>query len=385
MKTNTRLIHGYPMIDPHSGASSIPKYQCSTFHQKELFASQEHIYSRFSNPTVSALEECIATLEQANYGFAVASGMAAISTTLLLLKKGDHIIAPKDIYGGAYQLITDILPNYGIECTFVDCSNCQNIEKAIKPNTALIYLETPSNPLLKVTDIKAAVTIAKQHQLLTVIDNTFSTPLYQDPLAMGVDIVVHSGTKFLNGHSDVVAGFIVTDNDDLANRLELYQKTLGNILSVEDSWLVLRGIKTMGIRMDQSVNNALSLATFLEGHPKVKRVYYPGLATHPNYDIQLLQSKNGGAVLSFELADIQAVKSFTDAITLPIIAVSLGGVESILSYPATMSHACMTDEERSAQGISNSLLRLSCGIENIEDLLADFDKALTHCAEIHNI
>lgn len=385
MKTNTRLIHGYPMIDPHSGASSIPKYQCSTFHQKELFTSQEHIYSRFSNPTVSALEECIATLEQANYSFAVASGMAAISTTLLLLKKGDHIIAPKDIYGGAYQLITDILPNYGIECTFVDCSNCQNIEKAIKPNTALIYLETPSNPLLKVTDIKAAVTIAKKHQLLTVIDNTFSTPLYQNPLAMGVDIVVHSGTKFLNGHSDVVAGFIVTDNDDLANRLELYQKTLGNILSVEDSWLVLRGIKTMGIRMDQSVNNALSLATFLEGHPKVKRVYYPGLATHPNYDIQLLQSKNGGAVLSFELADIQAVKSFTDAITLPIIAVSLGGVESILSYPATMSHACMTDEERSAQGISNSLLRLSCGIENIEDLLADFDKALTHCAEIHNI
>lgn len=379
MKTNTSLIHGYPMIDQHTGASSIPKYQCSTFHQKNIFNSQEHIYSRFSNPTVSALETCIATLEKGKFGFAVSSGMAAISTSLLLLKQGDHLIAPKDIYGGAYQLITDLLPNYGIECTFVDSSDSKNIEKAIKPNTALIYLETPSNPLLRITDISAVVKFANDHNLLTVIDNTFSTPLYQNPLLMGVDIVVHSGTKFINGHSDVVAGFIITNNYELAERIKVHQKTFGNILSVEDSWLVLRGVKTMGLRMEESVNNAFRLATFLDNHPKVKRVFYPGLPTHLNHEIQLSQSKNGGAVLSFELANRDSVRIFSEAIKLPILAVSLGGIESILSYPATMSHACLSEEERLEQGISNSLLRLSCGIEDIHDLLEDFDYALSHC------
>lgn len=376
MREHTKLLHGYPVIDSYTGAASIPKYQASTFNQKNVFEQQDYSYTRFGNPTVTALEEGIAVLEGGEYAFAFSSGMAAISTVLLLLKAGDHVIVPLEVYGGTCQFIKDILPNYGIEATFVDFQDMVALKKAIRPTTKMIYMETPSNPLLKVTDIKAVMEIAKAYDLLTAIDNTFMTPLYQKPLEMGVDIVIESGTKFLNGHSDIVAGFVSVNDKELAETLQLYQKSFGNILGVEDAWLILRGMKTMGIRMEKSVSNATEIAEFLSHHPRVKQVYYPGLSTHDMHEIHMNQASNGGAVLSFELAGEDEVATVTKHLSIPIIAVSLGGVESIVSYPCTMSHACISEEERIKQGVTKGLLRLSCGIEDVADLLEDLESAL---------
>lgn len=376
MLDNTKLLHGYPVVDQFTGAASIPKYQASTFNQKEILGTQDYTYTRFGNPTVAALEEGIATLEGAKFGFAFSSGMAAISTVLMLLKAGEHVILPLEVYGGTCQFVNDILPNYNIEASFVDCSDIEAVKAAVKSNTKMLYIETPSNPLLKVTDIKAMVDIAKANNLMTALDNTFMTPLYQKPLEMGVDIVIESATKFLNGHSDVVAGLLATNDEALAATLKVYQKSFGGILGVEDSWLILRGMKTMGIRMEKSVQNATAIAEYMAKHPKVKNVFYPGLASHPNHDVHMSQAANGGAVLSFELADENAVADFSAALNVPIIAVSLGGVESIVSYPRTMSHACISEEERQEQGVTQGLLRFSCGIEDTEDLLADLEAAL---------
>ncbi|QIL46164.1 aminotransferase class I/II-fold pyridoxal phosphate-dependent enzyme [Vagococcus coleopterorum] len=376
MLDNTKLLHGYPVVDQFTGAASIPKYQASTFNQKEILGTQDYTYTRFGNPTVAALEEGIATLEGAKFGFAFSSGMAAISTVLMLLKAGEHVILPLEVYGGTCQFVNDILPNYNIEASFVDCSDIEAVKAAVKPNTKMLYIETPSNPLLKVTDIKAMVEIAKANNLMTALDNTFMTPLYQKPLEMGVDMVIESATKFLNGHSDVVAGLLATNDEELAATLKVYQKSFGGILGVEDSWLILRGMKTMGIRMEKSVQNATAIAEYMAKHPKVKNVFYPGLASHPNHDVHMSQAANGGAVLSFELADENAVADFSAALNVPIIAVSLGGVESIVSYPRTMSHACISEEERQEQGVTQGLLRFSCGIEDTEDLLADLEAAL---------
>lgn len=376
MLDNTELLHGYPVIDPYTGAASIPKYQTSTFNQKDILSGQEYTYTRFGNPTVAALEEGIAALENGTYGFAFSSGMAAISTVLMLLKSGEHVILPLEVYGGTCQFVNDILTNYKIEASFVDCSRPECVRQAVQENTKMLYIETPSNPLLKVTDIHEMVAIAKEFNLLTALDNTFMTPLYQKPLDLGVDIVIESATKFLNGHSDVVAGLVATNHQELAEKIKVYQKSFGGILGVEDAWLILRGMKTMGIRMERSVSNAQQIADYLAHHPKVKAVHYPGLTTHPNHEAHLRQAKNGGAVLSFELADEQAVAAFSQALHLPIIAVSLGGVESIVSYPRTMSHACISEDERLNQGVTPGLLRYSCGIEDSADLLADLEQAL---------
>ncbi|MFU2193915.1 trans-sulfuration enzyme family protein [Streptococcus pluranimalium] len=377
MRENTKLLHGYKVLDEYTGAASVPIYQTSTFNNKELYSSeQNYLYTRFSNPTTDALEEGFACLENARYAISFSSGMAAISTVLMLLNAGDHVILPKEVYGGTCQFTTMVLPKYQIETSFVDMADIVAVKEALRPNTKMIYIETPSNPLLKVCDIKALVSLAKTEGLISVCDNTFMTPLYQEPLAFGVDIVVESVTKFINGHSDVVAGLIATNDSSYYENLKLFQKNFGGILGVEDAWLILRGMKTMGLRMERAVSNAEKIATFLEGHPKIKSVYYPGLKSHPNHDVQLSQAKNGGAVLSFELADKDLLMSFTKAVKIPILAVSLGGVESILSHPATMSHACLTAEERAEQGVTDGLLRLSCGIEDIEDLLADFEAAL---------
>lgn len=378
MLENTKLIHGYPVVDKYTGAASIPKYQTSTFNQTDVFEKQDYSYTRFGNPTVAALEEGIATLEGAKYGFAFSSGMAAISTVLMLMETGNHIIVPNEVYGGTCQFVKDILPSYHIESSFVDYSDIETVEKAILPNTRVLYIETPSNPLLKVADIRKLVALAKKHELVTIMDNTFMTPLYQKPLELGVDIVIESATKFLNGHSDVVAGLVALNDERIAEQLTIYQKSFGSILGIEDAWLILRGMKTMGIRMEKSCQNAATIAEFLEKHPKIEKVFYPGLSSHPDSDVHLSQAKNGGAVLSFELGSEENVHTFTTHLNLPIIAVSLGGVESIVSYPRTMSHACISEEERLKQGVTPGLLRLSCGIEDTEDLLTDLEQALNY-------
>lgn len=377
MRENTKLLHGYKVLDTYTGAASIPIYQTSTFHNKHLYDdSQEYLYTRFSNPTVDALEDGFRSLEDSKYALSFSSGMAAISNVLMLLNAGEHVILPKEVYGGTCQFVNDLLPKYKIEYTFVDMADIESVEKAIRENTRMIYLETPSNPLLKVCDIKKIVALAKEYDLVTVADNTFMTSLAQEPLKLGVDIVVESVTKFINGHSDVIAGLVATNCETYYQELKLFQKNFGGILGVEDAWLIMRGMKTMGIRMDHAVKNAQKLAEFLQNHPRVKHVYYPGLKDHPNHEVHMGQSKNGGAVLSFELSSKEELITFTEKIRIPILAVSLGGVESILSHPATMSHACLSPEERLEQGVVDGLLRLSCGIENIEDLIEDFKQAL---------
>ncbi|WEG74140.1 trans-sulfuration enzyme family protein [Vagococcus intermedius] len=376
MNINTKLLHGYPVIDSETGASSIPKYQTSTFHQKDVFNHTGYSYSRFANPTVDAAEKCIAALENAKYGLAFSSGMAAINSVLFLLSNGDHLVLGKNIYGGTYQTVTDFLSRFGVECTFVDESNVGEWEEAVQDNTKMFYLESPSNPLLTITDLEAVANIAKQHGILTACDNTFMTPLAQHPLELGIDIAIHSATKFINGHSDVVAGLLATNNEEIYPQLKTHQKALGGTLGTEDAWLLLRGVKTMGLRMEKSVSNALQLAEFLESKVQVKTVYYPGLASHTNHDVHMKQASDGGAVLSFELENTDQVKALFDNCQVPIVAVSLGGVESILSYPWMMSHACMPEEERLKMGVTPTLLRFSCGIEDCDDLIADLDKCI---------
>ncbi|WP_277288246.1 trans-sulfuration enzyme family protein [Veillonella montpellierensis] len=377
MRENTKLLHGYKVLDTYTGAASIPIYQTSTFNNKHLYDdSQEYLYTRFSNPTVDALEDGFRSLENSKYALSFSSGMAAISNVLMLLNAGEHVILPKEVYGGTCQFVSYLLPKYKVEYTFVDMADIESVKNAIHKNTRMIYLETPSNPLLKVCDIRKIVALAKEYNLITVADNTFMTSLAQEPLALGVDIVVESVTKFINGHSDVIAGLVATNCEDYYQELKLFQKNFGGILGIEDAWLIMRGMKTMGIRMDYAVRNAERLAKFLQNHPKIKRVYYPGLEDHPNHEVHMKQSKNGGAVLSFELYSKEELLTFTEKISIPILAVSLGGVESILSHPATMSHACLSPEERLEQGVVDGLLRLSCGIENIEDLIEDFTQAL---------
>ncbi|QUY64638.1 PLP-dependent transferase [Helcococcus kunzii] len=377
MMCNTKLLHGYDVVDKYTGAASIPVYQTSTFSVSDLYTEEKrHMYTRFSNPTIDALEGAIACIENSKYALVYSSGMAAISQVLMLLKNGDHVIFPNEVYGGTCQFSRKILPQYGIETSYVDMSDIEVVKSHIKTNTKMIYIETPSNPLLKVTDIKTIVEICKQRNILSVIDNTFMTSLSQNCINLGVDIVVESVTKFINGHSDVVAGLAATNNEEIFDKLKLYQKNFGAILGVQDAWLVLRGIKTMGIRLEKSISNAQKIAEFLSHHPKIKKVYYPGLKDHKNHDIHMSQAKNGGAVLSFELESKEALIKFTNKIKIPIIAVSLGGVESIISHPATMSHACLSEEERREQGVLCTLLRLSCGIEGVDDLIEDFKQAL---------
>lgn len=376
MKDNTKLIHGYSVFDKETGASSIPIYQCSTFKQASIKDGQPYTYSRFGNPTRHALEEGIAAIEGGKFATAFSSGMGAISAVLLSFQQGDHLVMCKSIYGGTFQLVNEVMNRFGIEVTFVDETKLDEWRQAIRPNTQALYLETPSNPLLSITDIAEVVAIAKEHKLQTIIDNTFMTPLFQHPLEMGVDVVIHSATKFINGHSDVVAGLVITNDEQWAKQLTLQQKVLGSILSVEDCWLIMRGMKTMGLRMEQSAKSAEKISWLLAEHPAVKKVHYPGLPSHPGYEVHRKQASSGGAVLSFELENQAAVFAFAEALTIPIAAVSLGGVESILSYPVTMSHACVPQEEREKQGVTEGLLRLSVGIEDTEDLLEDLKQAL---------
>ena len=376
MKFATRLIHGSHAVDPATGALSLPVYQTSTFAQKSVDQFGKYDYARSGNPTREALEEAIADLEGGSQAFAFGSGMAAISSTLMLFAPGDHLVVCEDVYGGAFRVLTKLFGQWGLSVTFVDATRLEAIEAAIRPETKAIYLETPSNPLLKITDIRGAAAIARSHGLLTLVDNTFMTPYLQRPLELGCDIVMHSGTKFLNGHSDVVCGFAVAKDEQLAHRLGFIQNAFGAILGPQDCWLTLRGLKTLKVRMEESQRSALKVAAFLDGCPKVKRVYYPGLSTHPGNAVHSGQADGPGAVLSFELESFELTKRLLEGVELAAFAVSLGGVESILSYPARMSHAAMSPADRAERGISDTLVRLSIGLEDPDDLISDLARVI---------
>jgi cystathionine beta-lyase len=376
MKFETRLLHNGHVIDPVTGAASIPLYQASTFHQADVDRPGAYDYARSGNPTRQALEETIAQLEGGCRGFAFASGMAAISSTLFLFSAGDHLVVSKDCYGGTFRLLNEVLPRMGIQADFVDTTDLAAVEAAIRPQTRAIYVETPSNPTLQVTDLRGVAAIARHHRLLTLVDNTFLTPYYQRPLEWGADIVIHSATKFIGGHSDVVSGLVVVKDSDVANRLYGLQNALGAVLGVQDSWLTMRGLKTLAARMETATASAQRIAEALSHHPQVKRVYYTGLSDHPGHRLQASQASGHGAVLSFDLGSGVKVREVLARVRLPLVAVSLGAVESILSYPACMSHAAMPPKEREARGISEGLLRLSVGLEDPEDLLADLEQAI---------
>ena len=377
MKINTKVIHGYPMTDKYTGSSSIPLYQSSTYSQSNIEENYAYIYSRFSNPTRDALSEAICSIENAQFAEVFSSGMAAISAVLLGFSQGDHIVACKSIYGGTFQLMTEFLPRYGISVTFVDATDPKNYADAIQENTKAFYIETPSNPTLQVTDLNAVIGLAKKNNLITVCDNTFMTPLLSDVISLGIDFSINSATKFINGHSDVISGTVATNNAEYAKWLHKSAVAIGSIAAPFDSWLTMRGLKSMAMRVERSSENAQKLAEYLNQHSKVKKVFYPGLVSHPNHQVHMQQSKNGGMVVSFDLGNEKNVKLFLDAIRIPLVAVSLGGIESIISYPKIMSHACIPKEERIAQGVTDGLLRFSVGCEDISDLLADLDNALS--------
>ncbi|WP_391119689.1 cystathionine beta-lyase [Psychrobacillus sp. L3] len=359
------------------GAVNVPIYLSSTFHQESFDKFGPYDYSRSSNPTRDALERTIAELEGGTRGLAFASGIAAISSAFMLLSSGDHIVITEDVYGGTFRIVTEVLPRFGIEHTFADFTDVEAVSNAIRSNTKLIYMETPSNPRLRITDITSIVALANANDCFTFLDNTFMTPLYQRPLDIGVDVVLHSATKFLSGHSDIIAGLAVTKEDELGKRLAFIQNSFGAILGAQDSFSLIQGIKTLGVRLDKSSESAQKIATYLTRHSLVEEVFYPGLSTHPGNEIHAKQAESPGAVLSFRLPNRAIAKAFVESVQIPVFAVSLGGVESILSHPAQMSHAAMPKEDREKRGITDGLLRFSVGLENVNDLIADFDQALT--------
>ena len=376
MKRKTRLIHGGVSTDPLTGAVSIPIYQASTFKQESVGVHKGYEYSRTGNPTRHALEELIKELESGVRGFAFSSGMAAITAVMMLFKSGDHIIFTDDVYGGTFRVVSRVLNTFGIQSSFIDTSNLDKVKNEIHPHTKAIFLETPTNPLLKVTDIEATVNLAKQFQLLSIVDNTFATPYWQNPLELGCDLVLHSATKYLGGHSDVVAGLVVAGNDTLASDLHFIQNSTGGVLGPHDSWLLIRGMKTLGIRMEEHENNAKKIVSFLEKHPKVKKVYYPGLPTHPQHLTAKVQMRGFGAMISFEVVGEVEVENILKKLKYFTLAESLGAVESLISVPSKMTHASIPVERREELGISDSLIRISVGLEDVDDLIEDLDHSL---------
>ncbi len=373
MKYGTRILHNDNEVDPHTGALSIPVYHASTYHQYDVDHPGKYAYSRSGNPTREALEKTLASLENGTHAYAFSSGMAATSSSLAILEQGDHVIATADIYGGSYRILNSFFSKFGITTTFVDMSGLENIEKAIKPNSRLLFLESPSNPLLKVTDLLGATEIARRHGLITMIDNTFMSPYFQRPLDLGLDIVLHSATKFLGGHSDVIGGAVITKSDKLASRIYSVQTGFGAILGPQDCWLLLRGIKTLKARMELQQESATEIAHWLKKQSWVSDVYYPGLPDHPGHEIIKTQASGFGAVLSFKTETVERAKQIMKKVKVWSVAVSLGGVESILSYPVKMSHASIPPLERERLGITDNLIRLSVGLEEVSDLIEDLD------------
>lgn len=381
MSTATQLIHSIP-VDPLTGAISVPIYQTSTFVQEAPGVNKGYDYARSGNPTRATLETLIAELEKGSVGIAFGSGLAAIDAIVKLLQSGDEILAVDDIYGGAFRLFTNVYEKFGIKVNYVDTSDVTNVFNAITPNTKLIWLETPTNPTLKISDIEAIAKVAKAQRCLLCVDNTFASPVLQQPLSLGADIVIHSATKYLGGHSDLIAGLVVAKDKELGDKIKYIQNACGAILAPFDSWLVIRGIETLHLRIKQHCASALEVAKFLETHPAVDKVYYPGLTTHPNHIIAKKQSKGFGGIVSFSLKNDteEAAVAFVTETKLFKLAESLGGIKSLVSHPANMTHKSIPADKRRAAGVSDSLIRLSLGLEDAEDLVADLEQAFEKLA-----
>lgn len=377
MNKKTLLIHGGKTTDAYTGAVTTPIYQTSTYEQDGIGnLRQGYEYSRTANPTRTALETLIADLEHGTNGYAFGSGMAAISAVIMLLDKGDHILINSDVYGGTYRALTKVFSRFGIEFDFINTTDVSNIESSIKDTTKMLFIETPSNPLLQVTDIKAASDIAKKQDMLTVVDNTFMTPYYQNPLDLGADIVLHSATKYLGGHSDVVSGLVVTANESLGERIGFIQNSTGGILGPQDSYLLTRGIKTLGLRVEQINRNVKEIVALLNKHENVVKTIHPLNEDHVNRDIHFEQASGYPGIISFEVADVEKAKEVIKHTKLFTLAESLGAVESLISVPSLMTHASIPAEIRHKEGIADGMIRLSIGIEDTEDLVEDLNQAL---------
>ena len=375
-KIESALIHGGIYGDKTTGAVNVPIYQTSTYEQSGLGENTGWEYSRTGNPTRAALEALIAELEGGIAGFAFGSGMAAITAVLSLFKTGDKVIISSNVYGGTFRVLDKVFKNFEIGYEIVDTSDLELLERSITPDVKAILVESPANPLLTITDLAAVAKIANEHGILSIVDNTFMTPYLQRPIELGVDIVIHSATKYLGGHSDVVAGLVVVNDKTLAERLAFIQNATGGVLGPFDSFLLIRGIKTLGVRLDRHVENAEKAALYLKNNKAVKKVYYPGLPDFEGYEINRRQAKNGGAMISFELYENYDIRKFFKSLKLIALAESLGGVESLVCHPASMTHASIPKDVRDRVGITDGLIRLSIGIENIDDLLADLGRAI---------
>jgi len=373
MRFSTKAIHVGQEPDRATGAVTVPIYMTSTYSQR---AQKEWVYGRTGNPTRAALETNLAALEEGKHGLCFSSGMGAIATALTLLTKGDHVVVTDDCYGGVYRIFTRIMSRYGIESTFVDMTDLVSVEDAIRGETRMIWAETPTNPLMKIVDLKEIGAIAKAHDAIGVCDNTFASPYLQQPLAMGIDLVVHSMTKYLGGHADILGGALVMRRDDLFEKVHFAQNALGAVPSPFDCWLVLRGVKTLAVRMEKHCDNAEALATFLSNHSKIAKVFYPGLPHHPGFTIAKRQMRRPGGMLSFVLKDSAQAMHVLQRLEVLTLAESLGGVETLIEHPASMTHASVPRDEREARGMTDGLVRLSVGIEDVEDLVDDLGHAL---------
>lgn len=372
----TRAVHAGQRPDELSGAIMTPIYQTSTYVQDGLGRHKGFEYARTRNPTRDALERNVAALEGATHGFAFSSGLAATDVLLKLLSAGDHVICGENVYGGTHRLMTHVFERLGLSVTFLDTRDASRVADAVTPATRMVYVETPTNPMMQLTDLQAVGAITKQHNLLFVVDNTFATPVFQQPIGFGADLVLHSTTKYLNGHSDMVGGMLLTSRDDLAERLGFLQNAAGAVPGPMDCWLALRGTKTLHLRMERHDANGRRIAAHLAGHPQVKRVYYPGLPEHPQHDLARRQMRGFGGMISLDVGSLERARTVVERTRIFALAESLGGVESLIGHPASMTHASVPRDMREAMGLTDGLVRLSVGVEDVEDLLADLEQAL---------
>lgn len=377
MKKETAVVRGYRCIDEKTGAISFPIYQSATFRHPGLNESTGYDYSRTQNPTREELEKTIAKLEGGTDGLAFSTGMAAVSAVISIFKPGDSILVSDDLYGGTYRIFEAIYGGYGIKAIYIDTQDIKNIEKAWDESVKAVFLETPSNPIMKVADIKAISDYAKSKGAISIVDNTFLTPYYQQPISLGADIVIHSATKYLGGHNDTLAGLLVTSDEKIAEKLRFIQNSIGAVLAPFDSWLILRGIKTLGVRLNQQQKNAIEIAEWLKNHEKIEKVYYVGLPEHPGHELSKQQASGFGAMISFTVKDAALVEQVLKKLNLIFFAESLGGVESLITYPLTQTHADIPEEIRNRLGVNDKLLRLSVGIESVEDIIQDLEQALS--------
>ena len=376
MGFSTDAIHAGQKPDPVTGAVITPIYQTSTYAQEELGKHKGYEYGRTQNLTRESLEKNIAALEKANFGIAFSSGIAATQALMSLLKTGDHVIVSSNVYGGTYRLFELVMTDFGINFSWVNTSEVKNIESALRENTKMVFLETPTNPMLILTDLTAAAEICKKYQLISIVDNTFMSPYFQNPLTLGIDIVLHSSTKYINGHSDVIGGILVTNDEKAHDRLRYIQNAAGAVPSPFDCWLVLRSTKTLAVRMERHNKNAMELAQYLSKSDFTKRVYYPGLTSHPQHELAKKQMRGFGGMVSVDLSDMETAKKLLKNVKIFTLGESLGGVESLISHPASMTHASIPKEEREKLGVTDTLIRFSVGIEDIEDLIADIKQSI---------